>query len=878
MRSVSRTQHSGLSTQHFEKTAQCSSRSCDVQSADTVDIDHLVAISRLTNALSRATSLDDVYAAALDGIASSLGVSRASILTFDENDFCGFVAWRGLSDSYRAAVNGHTPWRPDMSNPEPIVVPDVEADASLAQYADVFRREGIRALGFFPLNYRDRVLGKFMLYHAEPHRFDPGEIELAKTVAAQIAFGIARIRAEEEVGAERSRLFELLENVPVVVWETVGRPGIDQRVTFMSKEMERLTGYPLTDWYGKPGFWQDVIVNASASQFSAAVDEAVRSGGLSVHQYEIRRPDGSTCWVEVHAEHRRVGEKIVSRGFTYDISERKSAERRNLLLTQAAGVLSSSLDYEKTLPQFARLLVEDFADWCTVVAADAEGELRRLVIEHRDPATREAVEALMRHSPHATSYSRDALESGTPLLFRDVPDEFRSSFAPELANALERLGFKSLMVIPLTSSAGRIFGVLSIASGTRSFDDSDLALATDLGTRAAYAVDNSILFRQAQDANRAKDEFLATLSHELRTPMTATLGWATMLRMGDFSPDTLQIAIETIERSTRAQAKLIDEILDVSRIVTGKLQLSVAPVNLRSVIDAAVEAVRPSIAAKGIDLRLDLAPIEGVPTGDAERLQQVIWNLLSNSAKFTPSGGSIVVTLDQPSPTQVRISVSDTGQGIPKKFLPFIFERFRQADSSTTRAYGGLGLGLAIVRSIVDLHGGSVTAASDGEAHGSTFTITLPVTRATPSATPSAPAADATPLSLSGVSVLLVEDEDDTRRMLAAALQSFGASVIAVASAAAALDALRVSQPHVVVSDIGMPGEDGLTMIGKIRAGAVEPARNVPAIALSAYARAEDRERALASGFGYHLTKPVDPLTMMMTVRDAISPAPQSRA
>jgi CheY-like chemotaxis protein len=390
----------------------------------------------------------------------------------------------------------------------------------------------------------------------------------------------------------------------------------------------------------------------------------------------------------------------------------------------------------------------------------------------------------------------------------------------------------------------------------------------ELGQRAGYAIENARLYRQAQDANRAKDEFLATLSHELRTPMTATLGWATMLRLGETSGDNFHLALDTIERSTRAQAKLIDEILDVSRIVTGKLQLNIAPVNLQNVIEAAVDAVRPSIAAKGISLQLDFARVDGVPTGDAERLQQVIWNLLSNSVKFTPSGGSIAIHVDQPQRDTVRVSVTDTGQGITRKLLPLIFERFRQGDSSSTRTHGGLGLGLAIVKNIVELHGGSVSAASDGEGRGATFTIALPLAKGPAMAT-AATHAEAVPLSLAGVSVLLVEDDDDTRRMLAAALQNFGASVVAVGSANAALDALRNGAPNVVVSDIAMPDEDGYTLMMKIRSGAVERAQNVPAVALTAYARAEDRERILASGFGFHLTKPVDPVAMVRVIRQA---------
>jgi CheY-like chemotaxis protein len=328
------------------------------------------------------------------------------------------------------------------------------------------------------------------------------------------------------------------------------------------------------------------------------------------------------------------------------------------------------------------------------------------------------------------------------------------------------------------------------------------------------------------------------------------------------------VAVETIERSTRAQAKLIDEILDVSRIVTGKLQLAVVPVNIRAVVEAALEAIRPSITAKGIELHVAFDEIPTPPLGDAARLQQVIWNLLSNSVKFTPSGGAIYVGLDQSSPTTLTISVRDSGCGIPRRFLPHIFERFRQADSSSTRTHGGLGLGLAIVKNIVELHGGSVLAESEGEGKGSTFKIMLPVVPG-PVAAASPVAEASAPLALSGISVLLVEDEDDTRYMLSQALQSFGASVTAVRSAAAAIEAMHTSAPTVVVSDIGMPDEDGYSLMLKIRSGVIERLKDVPAIALTGYARPEDRDQVLAAGYGFHIAKPVDPIVVVRTVREA---------
>ncbi|HEY6139567.1 MAG TPA: ATP-binding protein [Thermoanaerobaculia bacterium] len=838
-----------------------------------MDIDSLVAVSRLTDALSRAASLDDVYVAALDTLQSSLRVERASILLFDENDVCGFVAWRGLSDGYRAAVNGHTPWRPDTPHPEPICVADVERDASWAAYAHVFRAEGIRALGFFPLVYRDRVLGKFMTYNAAPHAFDPAEVELARTIAGQIAFGVARIRAEEALGHERERLAALIMSVPGVVWETTGTPGVDQRVTFVSPSIEGLLGYPPQAWLENPRFWDQVIVSEDAGEVQRKSLDVVETGKPAVHTFRMRTRDGRLIWTEVRVAAKKEGGKLVLRGVTLDITARKAAEARRAFLTKASGVLASSLDYETTLAQLAHLIVADLGDWCTIDVVEDDGELRRLHVEHRDASKRRAAEMLSQRGivNGAAARLRPVVERGDPIFVSAVPpDHFtRFNVEPAARTAVEQLGLASYMVVPL-SAGNHIVGALSIMSSdpARLYGDDDLALALELGQRAGYAIENARLYRQAQDANRAKDEFLATLSHELRTPMTATLGWATMLRMGEIAPQDFHLAVETIERSTRAQAKLIDEILDVSRIVTGKLQLNIAPVNLQSVIEAAVDAVRPSIAAKGISLQLDFARIDGVPTGDAERLQQVIWNLLSNSVKFTPSGGAIAIRVDQQQRDSVRIAVADTGQGIQRRLLPVIFERFRQGDSSTTRTYGGLGLGLAIVKNIVELHGGSVSAASEGEGRGATFTISLPLTTATASATALA-SADAAPLSLSGVSVLLVEDDDDTRRMLATALQNFGASVTAVGSANAAIDALRRGAPNVVVSDIAMPGEDGFSLMVKIRAGEIEPARNVPAVALTAYARAEDRERILASGFGFHLTKPVDPVTMVRVIREA---------
>ncbi|HEX8561036.1 MAG TPA: PAS domain S-box protein [Pyrinomonadaceae bacterium] len=378
---------------------------------------------------------------------------------------------------------------------------------------------------------------------------------------------------------------------------------------------------------------------------------------------------------------------------------------------------------------------------------------------------------------------------------------------------------------------------------------------------------------EAEQANRVKDEFLATVSHELRTPLTAILGWAHLLRGGELQDEGAARALETIERNARAQAQLIDDLLDVSRIVTGQLRLDVAPVSPHSFIDAAVEAVRPAAEAKGV--RLQKVMDTGVETvmGDPARLQQVMWNLLTNAVKFTPRGGRVQVRLERVN-SHVEIAVADTGTGIPPEFLPHVFERFRQADQRTTRRHGGLGLGLAIVRHLAELHGGAVRADSAGEGAGSTFTVTLPVApvhrraEAGASARPSArdvAHAHECPERLDGLRVLVVDDEQDARELLAAGLGQCGARVTTASSAREALEALAAQRFDALVSDIGMPGEDGYELIGRVRALPPEAGGMTPAVALTAYARTEDRLRAMRAGFEMHVSKPVE-LTELIVV------------
>ncbi len=396
-----------------------------------------------------------------------------------------------------------------------------------------------------------------------------------------------------------------------------------------------------------------------------------------------------------------------------------------------------------------------------------------------------------------------------------------------------------------------------------------LVILEDTTERIRGEREREALLQELEAAVRARDEFLSLASHELRTPLTAMLGWLHLLRTRSLSPEKQERALETVERSARQQAQLIEDLLDVSRIVTGKLRMETVPLHLSDAVRQAVDSIRPAVETKGIQLHLHLDGNMGPVLGDPRRLQQVAWNLLSNAVKFTPTGGHIHVGLRQAG-TWAELSVRDTGEGIAKEFLPFVFERFRQADSSTTRRHGGLGLGLSIVQHIVDLHGGQVEAFSDGANQGTTFTVRLPLSPVRPEDAAGASTSAAIqldcPPGLEGTRVLLVEDEPDVRELMVAVLEHCKVKVTAVGSAEEALLMLEREVPDVLVSDIGMPREDGYSLIRKVRALPPERGGKVPALAVTAHARAEDRKRALLSGFQMHLGKPVAPEELLLLI------------
>lgn len=384
-------------------------------------------------------------------------------------------------------------------------------------------------------------------------------------------------------------------------------------------------------------------------------------------------------------------------------------------------------------------------------------------------------------------------------------------------------------------------------------------------------------YKQAEIANRMKDEFLATVSHELRTPLNAILGWTQMLKNGIVGYEQLPKAIDTIERNSRSQAQLVEDLLDVTRIVSGKLRLNIKPVELTSVVETAIDTVRPAAEARGVEIEKHFDDLPALVSGDAERLQQIVWNLLSNAIKFTPKGGRVTVRLER-AESAAQITVRDTGKGIEPEFLPYVFDRFRQADGTTTRKHGGLGLGLAIVKHLVELHGGSISADSEGIGKGASFTVRLPLRALAEAKAPEengatsvlnlnlATAGDLS-IDLHGLRIVVVDDERDARELLLSLLTTYGAEVTLCGSAREAFEAVRRENPDLLVSDIGMPNEDGYSLIAKIRCLPESEGGKTPAIALTAFARIEDRIRALSQGFQMFVPKPVEPNELIAAIR-----------
>jgi PAS domain S-box-containing protein len=555
------------------------------------------------------------------------------------------------------------------------------------------------------------------------------------------------------------------------------------------------------------------------------------------------------------------------------------ARQQANFLAEAGTALSSSLDYATTLKAVAHLAVPTIADWCAVDIMEARGVLQRIAVTHVDPAKVEFARQLQERyaaDPGARDGVHEVIRTGKPAFLSRIPQARMEAAArdDEQLRAIRELNLTSYMCVPLVIQ-GRAIGAITFVSAEsgREYSDADLRFARELATRASLAVENARAYERANEASRLKDEFLATLSHELRTPLNAVLGYARMARTQTLAPDKSTNAWDIVERNATSLKQIIEDVLDVSRIVAGRLRLNVEPVDLPSILQEATTTVIPAADAKGVRVETIIEPLNTPVSGDANRLQQVVWNLLSNAIKFTPRGGKVQLRLSRVN-SHVEITVTDNGRGIAPDFLPFVFERFRQADASFSREHGGLGLGLAIAKQLAELHGGTIHASSAGIDRGATFTVKLPLmsvhrapsadVREHPQTDRERPELDTIP-RLDGLHVLAVDDEIDSLNLLKSVLEGAGATVTTARSAAEALESIRTQPPDVLVADIGMPGMDGLELIRAIRQ-LEGPVRSTPAAALTAYARARDRVTSLASGFQMHLVKPIDPLELIVAV------------
>lgn len=644
------------------------------------------------------------------------------------------------------------------------------------------------------------------------------------------------------------------------------------------------------------------------ARFLADVATALSGAGLYESEHRHLLKDGSVIWL--HSKGLVVfdesGKPVWMLGVAVDITDRKQLEcdrtialarERSYLerlqkLTSASVALNSTLSVAEIVQlaaDRARCILEahqaavninPIANWTVGIS---KFSLSEKYAQWRDYS----------EAPDGTGIYREVCQHQLPLRMTQTELESHPAWRGFGKSADKHPPLRGWLAAPLTARDGKNLGLIQLSDKCDGgeFGPDDESILIQLALAVSGAIENARLYEESQQANRMKDEFLATLSHELRSPLNAILGWAQLLRNRSFSAAETEKALETIERNARSQTELIEDLLDISRIVRGELTLNPCEVNLISTVDGAHKTVRLAADAKSIDLRLSivdgesdccefnfLSEVSGnctsalsqrfLVSGDPGRLQQVIWNLLANAIKFTPHGGRVEIRLYRVG-SEIEVAVSDTGIGIAADFLPFVFESFRQADATITRNHGGLGLGLAIVRQLVELHGGMVWAQSAGLGMGATFTFRLP-SCLPHSIASQEPPVQAVGANLEGIKVLVVDDEVDSREFLAFALEEYGANVREAASAAEAFEAASEFWPDVLVSDIGMPDEDGYSLLVRLRSLGFAGGEKFRAIALTAYARDEDRERALAVGFDRHLAKPVEPEALMEAIANLV--------
>jgi PAS domain S-box-containing protein len=876
----------------------------------------LEALTGLAFALAGAVTLDEVGNIVVEQGMRQARADTCTLYVFDEaKESLELLAHRGVAPEVIDKVRRITRREGNPAGFARVIAGTAVWAETAAEYAAIFPAvantpaTGPRARAFWsmPLVVESRPIGLLgMGFYREQH-FSDGERTFVDAFVKQCAQALRRAERRDRELALSRWLSTTLQSIgdAVIATDTAGC------VTFMNGIAERLTGWRESEARGRP--LEEVFVifsELTREPVKSPVAKILREGtvvGLSNHTV-LRSRSGSEIPIDDSGAPIRDGPEIFGVVLVFrDVTAEKRNDKRRAFLARAAETLASSLDYRTTLAHVAQLAVPQLADWCTVDILEPHATVpQQLAVAHADPAKVAHARKLGERyppDPKASTGAPQVIRTGKSELYAEIPEALLEAVArdEEHLRLLRDLRLESAMVVALPGRAGRALGAMTFiyAASGRRYTREDLDFAESFAKHAAMAIENAralkeveaandrerLLRREAEQANAVKDEFLATVSHELRTPLNAILGWAVTLQRRDTSPEVRR-ALGVIERNALTQRRLIEDLLDVSRIISGKLTLALRPVDVADAVLAAVEGARPAAEAKGIALTaksMDDGPSLTI-LADADRLQQILWNLLANAVKFTPKGGAVSVEVRRLG-SEVVAKVTDTGEGIAAAALPGIFELFRQADNSTTRRHGGLGLGLSLVKELAAAHGGTVEATSAGEGRGATFVVRLPARALTPAVHVESRTAtrrldiepgmesdlvpevstDVLP-RLDGLAVLVVDDEEDAREIVGNVFVELGARVYTADSAASALDWFRAIRPDVVVSDIGMPHADGYSLIRSIRSLAAHEGGRTPAVALTAYSGTQDAERAFAAGYQRHVTKPVDPHKLVALV------------
>jgi PAS domain S-box-containing protein len=803
-----------------------------------------------------------------------LGVRRSLFVEIDEASDRGIVRrdyHRGVDSvagEYRiSAYSSET--RAEMVAGRTVVNNDSREDPrTAASYETTYGPRGERAYVAVPLMRASRWDGACWVSTDEPRNWRPREVAFLETVAERAWNAVEKLRLDASLRESEARFRNMADHAPVMVWVT----GADGSCTYLSRSWYEFTGQTMPT--GLHLGWLDAAHPDDRGPAGRAFSTASERREPFRIDYRLRRLDGEYRWVNDSAAPRfgASGEFLGYIGSVIDVTERKQRELNAEFLAGISEDLARLTNSDEIMRVVAaKLGMHLGASGCQFAEIDVAGESLSVLRGWTGAGASGMSPAGTYHfAEFLPDDLRVQLSMGKQLIVNDAAGDPRT--AASYAH-FARIGFGAFVNTPYLSD-GRWKASLTVhRRASHVWSAEELELLRDMTHRAWARIERARAEQSLREseahlrrASQMKDEFLATLSHELRTPLNAVLGWANMLRTGTLRPSMAERALEALERNARAQAQLVEDLLDVSRIVSGRMQIKSDVVDLAAMVAGALETVGPAAAGKQVSLRMTADPrTELFVTGDVDRLRQVVWNLLSNAIRFTPPGGRVEAELRQAG-TEAEIVVSDTGEGIAPDFLPFVFERFRQADSTPTRRHSGLGLGLALVRHLTEAHGGTVTAESAGQGQGATFTIRLPL-RQPSGGIPAGETAlyrEVAP-ALPASRVLVVDDEPDTRELLSAILEAAGARVTVAASAPEALELLRHQVFDVLLADIAMPDRDGYSLIEDVRRLDGEVAR-MPAVAVTAYTATADRDRALAAGYDSHLPKPVEPAVLIATV------------